>query len=247
MKYEKIDYNKKLPFTYHLGEIRYRLVRIIVMLFILFVICFALSETFLEIIRAPIKGYDLIFIAPAEAFFVHLKLGFFAAIAFCTPFILYHLWLFISPGLKEKERKYTLPFVLSSTLFFVLGILFAYYIILPLGFPILLNYKTGGIKAFLTISNYTTFTTQTLLVFGLIFELPLITLFLTKLGILKPAILSKNRKYAFLIIFIISAILTPPDVVTQVLMAIPLIILYELSILGSKFVYMKKAASEANV
>ncbi|MGA1795917.1 MAG: twin-arginine translocase subunit TatC [bacterium] len=240
MKLKKVDFDERLPFTSHLGEIRYRLIRIIIFLAILFVICFYLSESILDLLRAPIKDFDLIFISPTEAFFAHLKLAFFTALALCIPFILYHVWEFISPGLKILERKHTLPFVIFSTLSFVCGALFAYFLILPLGLRFLLTYKTSSLTANITIGYYIGFVSRLILVFGIIFELPLIILFLTKIGIMKPAMLTKNRKYAVLIIFILSAILTPPDVVTQILMAIPLLFLYEISVVVCRATYRKR-------
>jgi len=240
MKPDKIHFDEKVPLTSHLGEIRYRLVRIIIFLSILFVICFSLSESILDIIREPIRGFNLIFISPTEAFFAHLKLGFFSALALCIPFILYHLWEFISPGLKNKEKKHTLPFVISSTFSFIFGALFAYYLILPLGLRFLLTYKTKALTPNITIGYYISFTFRLILVFGIIFELPLIILFLTKIGIIKPSMLTKNRKYAILLIFVVSAILTPPDVITQMLMAVPLILLYEVSVIVCRMVYGQK-------
>ena len=244
MKINKVHFDEKVPLTSHLGEIRYRLVRIIIFLSVLFVICFSLSESILDIIREPIKGFNLIFISPTEAFFAHLKLGFFSALALTIPFILYHLWEFISPGLKLKEKKHTLPFVIFSSICFILGALFAYYLILPLGLRFLLTYKTKALTPNITIGYYISFTFRLILVFGLIFELPLIILFLTKIGIIKPSMLTKNRKYAILLIFIASAILTPPDVVTQILMAIPLIFLYEISVIACRMVYRQKQAEK---
>ncbi|MGA1841431.1 MAG: twin-arginine translocase subunit TatC [bacterium] len=240
MKLKKIQFDEKIPLTSHLGEIRSRLIRVIILLSVVFVICFYLSESILDIIREPIKGYNLVFLSPTEAFFAHLKLGFFTALALTIPFILYHLWEFISPGLKIKEKKHTLPFVIFSTISFILGALFAYFLILPLGLRFLLTYKTNSLTPTITIGYYIGFTFRLILVFGIIFELPLIIFFLTKIGIVKPSMLTKNRKYAILIIFIVSAILTPPDVVTQILMAVPLIFLYEISVIACRMAFRQK-------
>ncbi|MGA1864036.1 MAG: twin-arginine translocase subunit TatC [bacterium] len=240
MKLKKIQFDEKVPLTSHLGEIRFRLIRVIILLSVVFVICFYLSESILDIIRKPISGYNLVFLSPTEAFFAHLKLGFFTALALTIPFILYHLWEFISPGLKIKEKKHTLPFVILSTISFISGALFAYFLILPFGLGFLLKYKTNALTPNITIGNYIGFAFRLILVFGIIFELPLIIFFLTKIGIVKPTMLTKNRKYAILIIFIASAILTPPDVVTQILMAIPLIFLYEISVIGCRVAFRKK-------
>ena len=244
MKLSRISYDEKVPFTSHLGELRYRLIRVIIVLSVVFAICFYLSETILDMLRVPIKGRELIFISPTEAFFAHLKLGFFAALAITMPLILYHVWEFVSPGLKLKEKRYTLPFVVFSSLFFIIGVLFAYFVILPIGFHFFLTYKVTSTTPSWTIGFYIGFAFRVLLVFGIIFELPLVVLFLTKIGILKPAILTKNRKYAVLVIFLLSAILTPPDVVTQVLMAVPLMILYEISVIASKITYRRKLENQ---
>jgi sec-independent protein translocase protein TatC len=240
MKPKKVEFDEKLPFTSHLGEIRYRLIRIIVFFAILFVICFSLSEPLLHFLRAPIQDMDLIFISPTEVFFAHLKLSFFVALALSVPFILYHVWEFISPGLKIVERKHTLPFVIFSTVSFFCGALFAHFIILPIGLNFLLTYKASTLTPSITLDYYLVFIARLILVFGIIFELPLIILFLTQIGVMKPEILTRNRKYGILIIFVVSAILTPPDVVTQILMAIPLLLLYEISIVFCRAAYRKK-------
>jgi len=165
------------------------------------------------------------------------------ALLMAAPVIFYEIWAFVSPGLLQKEKKYTIPFVLFASLFFTLGLIFCYYVILPFGLKFLLTYKTTGITPKLSISQYLSFYTRMMLVFGIVFELPVATIFLTKIGVIRPAFLTRNRKYAVLVIFLISAILTPPDVVTQILMAIPLLLLYEISIMGSKMIYRQKKDS----
>lgn len=232
-----------MPFTQHLEELRKRLIIIFISIGFGFILTYFLSHKIILILKIPL-GQDLIFISPTEAFFVNLKVALFASLFLTIPITLYQLWKFVSPGLLEKEKKHTLPFVVFSTIMFVIGGMFAYYLILPFGIKFLLAYGTNGIKPMLSLGNYISFTTKLILAFGIVFELPLVLLFLTKIGIVTPKFLTRNRKYAILLIFIIAALLTPPDVFTQILMALPLIVLYEVSILLSKLVYKKKGDDE---
>ncbi|MGA1867190.1 MAG: twin-arginine translocase subunit TatC [bacterium] len=226
--------------TAHLKEIRERLIRVIIVVGVTFAISFGLSEEIFRIIQAPIKNYELIFLSPTEAIFVHLKLSFFFALVLCIPYILYHIWEFVSPGLLPKERRHILPFVLFSTFFFALGVLFAYFLIIPFGIAVLMTYKTRALQPRISVGKYISFVFLLLFNFGVIFEMPPIVFFLSKIGLIKPSMLVKKRKYAIVIIFIMSAILTPPDVVTQLLMALPLIMLYEISIFVCRRVYRNK-------
>lgn len=235
--------NEKMPFTQHLEELRKRLIIIFISIGFGFILTYFLSHKIILILKIPL-GQDLIFISPTEAFFVNLKVALFASLFLTIPITLYQLWRFVSPGLLEKEKKHTLPFVVSSTIMFVIGGMFAYYLILPFGIKFLLAYGTNEIKPMLSLGNYISFTTKLILAFGIVFELPLVLLFLTKIGIITPKFLTRNRKYAILLVFIIAAFLTPPDVFTQILMALPLIVLYEVSILLSKLVYKKKGDDE---
>ena len=157
-----------------------------------------------------------------------------------APVIFYEFWMFIAPGLYKQERKLLLPIVLLSSVFFVGGALFGYFIVFPFGFKFFLSFATETIRPLPSMKEYLGFSAKLLLAFGLVFELPLIITFLARLGIVSVAFLNKNRKFAILLIFIVAAILTPPDVVTQILMAVPLMMLYELSILGAKIFGKKK-------
>ena len=224
--------SSEMNFLEHLQELRLRLIYILVILGVGFILCFIFSEDIIKFITRSVKNYDLIFISPTELFFANLKVAFFSAIIISSPYTIYQLWKFISPGLLPNEKKYALPFIILATLFFILGLAFAYLIVLPYGLKFLLNYRVSDIVTpRISISNYISFFMTFLLIFGVIFELPLITFFLSRLNILSYRTLIKWRKYAILVIFIISAILTPPDVFTQILMALPILILYEVSIL----------------
>jgi sec-independent protein translocase protein TatC len=168
--------------------------------------------------------------------------AFFAGLVLATPVIFYQLWKFIMPGLYENERRYVLPFMIVATLFFVTGVSFAYYVVFPYGFQFFLGFQTDSIAAMPAMKEYLGFVMKLTLAFGITFELPVIMFFLAKMGIVGPQVLKRNRKYAVLIVFVLAAILTPPDVISQILLAIPLLILYEVSIWVTHFVRKKKEA-----
>ena len=220
---------KNLAFTEHLEELRYRFIVIFLTIGGCFLALYPLAENLLLIIKAPMEE-QLHMLAPTEAFIVYLKLALFGAIVISVPMILYQGWAFVAPGLYANEKKYALPFVLVATLFFGIGGFFAYKLILPFGLRFLLGYGGTVIKPVISVAYYVSFVTRIILVFGVIFELPIIVVLLTKLGVVNPASMRHYRKYAIVMAFVLGAILTPPDVFTQMLMAGPLIVLYELSI-----------------
>lgn len=170
------------------------------------------------------------------AFFVALKLSFFAAILFAMPVILFQLWLFIAPGLYSHEKKMVLPFVLGGTVMFITGALFAYYIVTPFGFEFLLTFGSFTFTPYINIEDYVGFFSKIMLGFGIAFQLPVFTFFLALIGLVTDRSLIEFFKYAIVLIFLVSALLTPPDVMTQLLMAGPLVLLYGLSIIIAKMV-----------
>jgi sec-independent protein translocase protein TatC len=161
-----------------------------------------------------------------------------------APVVFYEFWMFIAPGLYSKERRLLMPIVGFSLFFFVAGALFGYFVVLPLGANFFLGFANEDIEPVLMMGEVFTFTTKLLIAFGLAFELPLVLTALAKLGIVTVPFLKKSRKYALVLFFIGSAILTPPDVISQVLMALPLMLLYEISIIGAKIVRRKKKDEE---
>lgn len=225
---------KKMPFTGHLAELRTRLIWIFTSLGVGFAMVYPLSERLLIFLQKPL-GEKLIMISPTESFMVYLKLSFFGALILSIPMVLYQLWAFIAPGLYPSEKRYALPFVIFTTLCFALGAIFAYLLVLPIGLKFLLKFGGDLITPMISVANYVSFVGIMLLAFGFVFEFPIVIVFLTKLGLITPAFLRKNRKYALLGLFVIAAILTPPDVFSQILMAGPLWLLYEISILISTF------------
>jgi sec-independent protein translocase protein TatC len=186
----------------------------------------------------------MIFTSLPEAFFTYLKVSFFAAIIIASPYLLYQIWKFVSPGLYSTEKKYVAPFVILSTIFVLGGTLFAYYIVFPFGFKFFLAFGTEFIRPMLSIREYLSFTFKLLLAFGIIFELPIFMFFLARIGLVDSKMLTAKRKYAILLVFVVAAFFTPPDVVTQVLMAVPLMLLYEISVWVVK-AGEKKAARKA--
>jgi sec-independent protein translocase protein TatC len=242
-KRDQEDDQKNMPFTKHLEELRYHLIVVFVTIGCCFIALYPLSKNLLIIFSAPIKE-KLYMLAPTEAFIVLLKLSLFGAIVVSLPMTLYQLWAFIAPGLYAHEKKYVLPFVFLGTIFFGIGGFFSYKIILPFGLKFLLGFGGGLVQPVISVANYITFVTRMILVFGAVFELPLIVLFLTKLGMVTPALMRKYRKYAIVGAFTLGAILTPPDVFTQAMMAGPLIILYEISIWVSVLIWKKPVDEE---
>ena len=233
----------------HLAELRKRLLISVAVVFVMFVICFGFWEHILDWMILPLKealpaGSNVIFTKVGEAFFTALKVSFFAAIILSLPVIFWQLWLFIAPGLYEHEKKFVLPFVISATAMFVLGALFAYYVVFPFGFSYLINFGSQLFTALPSIGEYVVFFTKLMFGFGLAFELPVITFFLATLGLVTDESLKSFFKYAIIIIFAIAAILTPPDVLSQLLMAGPLVILYGVSILIAKIVNPAKKQNE---
>jgi sec-independent protein translocase protein TatC len=187
----------------------------------------------------------LIYTAPHEAFLTYLKVSFLAGVGLAVPVILFQFWRFVAPGLYEHERRYLYPIVILSTVFFLGGALFGYYVVFPYGFQFFASFATELIAPMISTKEFLSFATRLLFAFGAIFELPLITFFLAKLGLISSTFLKRQRKYAILVIFVIAAILTPPDVFTQILMAGPLLILYEMSVWIAHFFGRKEEAEDA--
>jgi len=240
----------KSPFTEHLGELRDRLVRSFIAVSIGFACAYFFKERLFEILIAPLVtamgesgNARMIFTGLPEAFFTYLKVSFLAGIMAASPVLFYEFWMFISPGLYRTEKKYLLPIVVLSVFFFLLGSSFGYFIVFPYGFAFFLGFATDTIQAMPSMKEYLGFASKMLLAFGLVFELPLVLTFMARMGLVTVDFLKKNRKYAVLIFFVGAALITPPDVVTQIMMAFPLMILYEISILGAK-IFGKKAKSE---
>ena len=230
---------KKLSLTSHLQELRKRLILSFIAIGVGFIICYLFSDSLFDIMAKPLMkvmpvGGTLIFISVAEAFFTYMKVGFIGGLILVSPFVLYQVWAFVAPGLYQHEKRYAIPFVLGGSFFFALGILFAYFVALPYGFRFLLGFATDFIKPLPSMKEYLSFSMKFLLAFGLVFEFPVVLVLLARIGVIDSKTLARHRKYAILLIFIFAAVMTPPDLISQVLMALPLMGLYELSIILAK-------------
>ena len=240
----------EMTFTEHLNELRVRLVRCIVAAFVGLLACYAFAEDLFRILMDPLlvvlepMGGSLIYTGLPEAFFTHLKVAGIAGLFVASPYIFYQLWMFIAPGLYEGERKYMIPIALCSAVCFVTGALFGYFVVFPFGFQFFLGYASDIIRPMPSVREYFSFSTSMLFAFGFIFELPLFMFFLSVLGLVTHVSLRKFRKFAILGGFVVAAILTPPDVVSQCLMAGPLCLLYEVGIWVA-YVFGKKPKEPA--
>ena len=233
----------------HIQELRERLVKSIAILLIAFFICFTIWEPLLDFIIQPLKNAlsdnsEVIAYKMGEQFFVAVIVSFFAALMVSLPFIFYQLWSFVAPGLYENEKKYVIPFVIAASTMFAMGASFAYYIVFPYGFTYLVNFGGDSVTAMISIGEYLGFFLKLIFGFGVAFELPVFTFFLAVIGMITDKSLQDFFKYAVLIIFIFAAILTPPDILTQFLMALPLIFLYGVSIIIVKMVNPYKEEEE---
>ena len=229
----------------HLVELRKRLGLSVLSVFIAFIVAFTFHEIILEWVTAPLnEALDQVAHISKKAadgmvtthqvggaFFVALKVSFFAGLLGALPFILYQLWLFIAPGLYNNEKKMVLPFVIGGSVMFLVGVMFAYYVVTPFGFQFLITFGSFLYTPLINIEDYVGFFTKIMMGFGIAFELPVFAYFLALLGLVTDRTLKDFFKYAVIIIFVVAALLTPPDVLTQLLMAIPLVLLYGLSIL----------------
>ncbi len=223
----------------HLVELRKRLAISVVTVIVMFFVMFTVWQPILEWMTAPLtevlpKGSSVVFTKLQEPFFTALKVAFFTGFIASLPMIFWQIWLFVAPGLYENEKKLVVPFVLSATFMFICGGAFAYYVVIPFGFTFLVNFGSQLFTALPSIGEYVSFFTKLMVGFGIAFELPVITFFLASIGLITDKTLKDFFRYALVFIFLISAILTPPDVLTQFLMAGPMILLYALSILIAK-------------
>ena len=234
---KEVDFTEKIPVTHHLIELKNRVVQVGLVVAIFFGVCFYFIDFLLLWLESPLpKQYaDLTFITPTEPFFTAMKVSFMGSIFISMPWILFHVWGFIAPGLKVKEKKVTALFVAFGTLFFLFGGLFCYFLVVPLGLKFLLNYGTTWWKMQVTIGFYFSFVVKMILAFAFAFQTPLIMVLLTKFGVINTVKMKLYRKWAFLGTFALAAVLTPPDIITQVLLAFPLYGLYEFGMIVSRF------------
>lgn len=243
---EEQESMSEAPILQHLAELRNRLLYAGATLLIAMLASYAFSKRIFLFLAEPLikvmrEGRSLVFLSPAEAFITYLKVSAFSGLVLASPVIFYHLWKFITPGLYKHEKKMIVPFVVVASLLFAGGALFCYYVILPYA----LNFMVAGfeikdkIEATIALKPYLSFTLKLMAAFGLSFELPIFVFFLARMGLVSAGWLIKNFRYAIVVIVIVAAILTPPDVVSQIALGLPLLVLYWISV-GVAHVFARK-------
>ena len=244
-----MDSEDKQPFLNHLEELRKRLITCAIAVGIGFAGCYFFSERIFQLLIRPLRevlpeGNSLIFTSLPEMFLTYLKVALVSGILLAAPFLFYQMWMFIAPGLYRNEKSLVIPFVIASTILFIGGALFGYFVVFPFGFKFFIGFSNEYVTALPSVKQYFGFALKLLFAFGVVFELPVIIFFLAKLGLVTPELLKQKRKYAILLTFVTAAILTPPDVITQCMMAGPLIILYEVGIVVSRLAHKKEVDEE---
>lgn len=227
----------QMPLTSHLEELRRKLIISGASWLVAFLACYAYAESLFGLIATPVRqalpeGTSLVFITATEPFFTYIKISALAGFLLSLPVIFWQIWSFVSPGLYQHEKRYIIPFVLSSCMCFGIGTYFGFQYVFPMAFKVLIEFGTssGELNAMLSMGAYLSLSSKLLIAFGLVFELPVVIFFLARMGVVNYKMLAKNRKYALLSAFLIGAILTPPDVFSQTALALPFIILYEIGI-----------------
>lgn len=231
--------DNQMTLVEHLDELRRRILVSVAAIVIGACVAFWKIQFIVSLLMFPPVDH-LAFFSPTEAFMEYCKLAFFAGLFLASPVVLYQLWAFVSAGLRKEERRVVLFALPFSITLFLGGVVFAFFFIIPFALKFLIDFAGPKVYPILSISKYFSFIIMLLISFGLVFELPVVVMILSRIGIVSPSFLSKNRKFAIVGIFIAAAIITPtPDAFTQCLMAISMLLLYELSIWISKLVYKK--------
>ncbi len=233
-----------MPFLEHLEEFRNRIIKAIIGVIIGAVICLIFSKQLLNVLLWPTTRVDMpidIQVLKVQGMFiVTLEIAFFGGILVSLPFLLYQVWMFIAPGLYRNEKRYIPRVIASATLLFLTGVAFAYFLIFPFALEFFLGLAPETVQTNIAIDFYISFIIRLLVIFGVVFQLPIMSYFLSKMGIITPVFMRKHRRHSIVIIFVMAALFTPPDPFTQVMLAIPLILLYEISIYISYLVHKSK-------
>lgn len=225
----------KMGIMEHLGELRTRIFSALIGILLTSLFAFISATEIFKFINKPLvnafSGESLIGTGPAEAFIIKIKVSVFAGIVFALPWVVYQIWLFILPGLHKQEQKLVVPFVASATFLFLLGISFAYYLVMPLAFDFFINqYNSIGIEPTIRISENLNLMLKSLLAFGITFQMPVLSYFMAKLGVLTSVAMINSWRYVMVACVVVGAVLTPPDIFSQLLLSGPMVVLYVISI-----------------
>lgn len=241
------------PLFEHLGELRDRIIKCAYAVFICSLAAWFFHDQLFDLIRHPIQPYltntggGLMFTHPTDKFVAHIKISVLAGVIAACPIWLYQIWRFVAPGLYAHERKYAAGFIISGTLLFLTGVCFVYFLVFPAAFKFLLGFGGDVDKPMITIEEYFSFFTTTTLVFGLCFELPLVLVLLGVIGLIDDKTLRKNRRYAIVLLALLSAIVTPPDILSMMMLLVPMVGLYEISIwIVAAFIRKRKTAMKTS-
>jgi len=219
--------DEKRPFLEHLEELRKRILLVLISIILLSALSYAYAEKILGFLARYVES--LVFISPQEAFLSYLKISLFSGLLLSAPIILFNVLKFIWVALDKKEKNIFIAYLTAGVLLFGVGVFFSYYIVLPAAISFLLSFSSQILRPFISVARYISFSVFLILAFGVAFETPVFIVLLTRLGVVNSKILRKQRRYLIVLLFVISAMLTPPDVITQILLALPLIALYEIA------------------
>ncbi|MDH3892593.1 MAG: twin-arginine translocase subunit TatC [candidate division Zixibacteria bacterium] len=241
---EHLDSGSSMPFLTHLEELRWRLLKSILSIVVLAAAAFYFRNVLFDFLILPLGDTELHFTEVTGSFYAYMKVALITGLLAALPFVFYQFWSFIAPGLYQTEKAAVLPLVLVSTILFLIGATFCYLTVLPTALWFLIHFSEVLVPV-ITVNSYISFSGMLLVAFGCGFELPVVSYFLGRLGIINARLMSKVRRYAFVAILIVGAIITPPDVLTQVLLAGPVYLLYEISIIIVRMTERKREKDQA--
>lgn len=222
--------NKKLSIIDHLSELRKRLITILVVNILAALISYQFVNIIIQLVLNLNRGMELVYITPSELFLVYVKLAITCGIIISSPITLIQIWLFISKGLRTKEKIYIVISLIVGIAFFILGVVFCYNIVLPITINFFVKITVPGVAAMISVNSFVSFISTMIICFGVVFEMPVVIFLLSVIGLVKPETLIKKQPLIIIAIFVLAAFITPPDMISQLFLAIPMVLLFELSI-----------------